>query len=183
LIIKQQDAIGVTVFDDDVRALLPIRSQKSHLHAILEKLHVQKPGNKTDIYQMLKRTTSEFSRRGLVILVSDLLTDREGLNKGLRYLRMQGHDVMVFHVFDDQELDFNYTGTTRFIGMEDMGELTCDPKALRQGYLDALNAYLHDLKRTCSSMLVDYQVVRTSEGLDAVLSSYMKKRVGFKLSS
>ena len=67
--------------------------------------------------------------------------------------------------------------------MEEMGELTCDPKALRQGYLDALNAYLHDLKRTCASMLVDYQVVRTSEGLDAVLSSYMKKRVGFKLSS
>ncbi len=71
----------------------------------------------------------------MIVLISDLLTDRDGLFRGLKLLRHRGHDVLVFHVLDDEELDFNYSGTTRFEGFEDAGDLTCDPRALRDGYL------------------------------------------------
>ena len=70
-----------------------------------------------------------------MVLVSDLLVDRDGLFRGLRLLRSRGHDVMVFHVLDDDELDFPFNGPTRFEGLELFEQLRCNPRALREGYL------------------------------------------------
>jgi hypothetical protein len=89
---------------------------------------------------------------------------------------------MLLHVLDDEELDFTYTGTTRFEGMEDTGELVCDPRSLREGYLAALNAFLDEVRRRCAKNVVDYQTVRTSEHIDAVLRHYLNHRVGLRQS-
>jgi len=116
----------------------------------------------------------------MVVVISDFFVERDGLFRGLKMLRHRGHDVLLFHVLDDQELDFDYSGTTRFEGMEDMGQLVCDPKGLREGYLEAVNEFLASLRRHCSRNTIDYQIIRTSDHLDAALSHYMNHRIGMR---
>ena len=86
----------------------------------------------------------------MMILISDLLVDRAGLFKGLKLLRQRGHDVLVFHVMDDDELDFPFNGPTRFEGLELPEHLACNPRALREGYLEALHAFLDEVRRGCA---------------------------------
>ncbi len=119
-----------------------------------------------------------YPRRGLMVLVSDLLVDRRGLFRGLRLLRSRGHDVMVFHVLDDDELDFPFNGPTRFEGLELAEQLRCNPRALREGYLAALGGYLEEVRRGCSRHNVDYVLLRTSQPLDAALAAYLSNRLG-----
>jgi hypothetical protein len=85
---------------------------------------------------------------------------------------------MIFQVLDDEELDFNYSGTTRFEGLEAAGELVCDPRALRDGYLAALQAFLDELRRHCAKSTIDFQTIRTSDHLDAALAHYLNHRIG-----
>ena len=92
----------------------------------------------------------------------------------------RGHDVLVFHVMDDEELDFDYAGTTRFEGLEETGELICDPRALREGYLEAVRNFLDEVRRNCSRQTIDYQTIRTSDHLDAVLGHYINHRIGMR---
>jgi hypothetical protein len=113
-----------------------------------------------------------------MVLVSDLLVDRAGLFRGLRLLRSRGHDVMVFHVLDDDELDFPFSGPTRFDGLELPEQLRCNPRALRDGYLAAMGAYLEEVRRGCSRHNVDYALLRTSQPLDAALAAYLSNRLG-----
>ena len=81
---------------------------------------------------------------------------------------------------DDEELDFNYSGTTPFEGLEEMGELVCDPRALREGYLEAVGQFLDELRRHCSRNTIDFQTIRTSDHLDAALAHYLNHRIGMR---
>ena len=118
LLLRQQDAVGCVAFDDAARMTVPLRTKRNHLDSIIQALELSSPRNKTDLYQILRNVAESYPRRGLMVLVSDLLVDREGLFRGLRLLRSRGHDVMVFHVLDDDELDFPFNGPTRFEGLE-----------------------------------------------------------------
>ena len=182
LLLRQQDSVGMVTFDDVIRSRVQSSSKQNHLQAILTSLDREKPAKKTDLYQLLAQVADEQTRRGLIVLVSDLFVDRAGLFKGLKLLRTRGHDVMVFHVMDDEELDFTYAGTTKFEGMEEMGDLICDPRSLREGYQQAVQQFVEDLRRNCARQMVDYQTIRTSEHLDAVLAHYLTHRVGMRHS-
>ncbi|HLA85844.1 MAG TPA: DUF58 domain-containing protein [Thermoguttaceae bacterium] len=177
LILRQQDAVGCLTFDAGVRATVPQRTKRNHIDAIVQSLDASRPENKTDLYDVLRRAAETYPRRGLMVLVSDLLVEREGLFKGLRLLRSRGHDVMVFHVMDDDELDFPFNGPTRFDAMEDDGRLRCNPRALRDGYLRALGEYLDEVRRGCASHNVDYTLLRTRQSLDAALAAYLSNRM------
>jgi len=93
-------------------------------------------------------------------------------------LRQRGHDVLVLHVMDDDELDFPFGGPTRFEGMEQIDSLTCNPKALREGYLEAVEEFCGQLRRRCAQNTIDYALVRTSDSLGGVLASYLSNRLG-----
>jgi hypothetical protein len=93
-------------------------------------------------------------------------------------LRQQGHDVLLFHILDDDELDFPFTGATRFEGLEQPENLNCNPRALREGYLAALGAYLEEVRLGCAKNTVDYALLRTSQPLDAALAKYLTNRLG-----
>jgi len=183
LLLRQQDAVSVSTFDETLRSRVPARSQQTHLNAILATLDVEEPAQKTDMYGILRQVADEKSQKGMVVLISDLFTPRESLFRGLRLLRKRGHDVLIFHVLDDQELDFDYTGTTRFEGLEEAGDVTCDPSSLRKGYLQAMEAFLDEVRRRCARNVIDYQTIRTSEHLDAVLRHYLNHRVGMRGSA
>ncbi len=180
LLLKQQDAVSLVAFDEGIRTVVPARSRQNHLHALLTSLNAENPSKKTDMYSVLRYVAEEKSQKGLVVLISDLFADREGLFKGIKLLRHRGHDVLLFHVLDDQELDFEYAGTTKFEGLEDAGELVCDPRSLREAYQKALQTFLDELRHHCARALVDYQIVRTSEHLDAALAHYLNHRIGMR---
>ncbi|MGO8691691.1 MAG: DUF58 domain-containing protein [Thermoguttaceae bacterium] len=178
LLLRQQDAVGCVAFDDAVRMTVPLRTRRNHLDSIIQALEVSAPRNKTDMFQILREVAETYPRRGLMVLISDLLTEREGLFRGLKLLRSRGHDVLVFHLLDDDELDFPFTGPTRFDGLELSQMLRCNPRALREGYLAALGEYLEEVRRGCTGNAVDYALLRTSQPLDAALAAYLTSRLG-----
>lgn len=182
LLLRQQDAVGLVTFDSGIRQRVEISSKQNHLQAILAGLGRDNPERKTDVFDVLSKVADEQSRKGMIVLVSDLFVPRPGLFKGLNLLRTRGHEVMVFHVLDNEELEFNYAGTTKFEGLEAAGDLICDPRSLRDGYLAAMKTYLDDVHRHCARQMIDCQTIRTSEHLDAVLRHYLTHRVGMRRS-
>jgi uncharacterized protein (DUF58 family) len=184
LLLRQQDAVGCVAFDERARMKVPLRSKHTHLQSIIDALNITTPREKTDVYAILREVTETYPRRGMMVLISDMLAgkdgkiDQTGMMKGLKLLRQRGHDVLVFHVMDDDELDFPFTGPTRFDGLEMDEFLNCNPRALRDGYLEALNAFLGETRRTCAQSTIDYALIRTSQPLDAVLATYLSNRLG-----
>lgn len=178
LLLRQQDAVACVTFDDRVRERLPFSSQQRHLDLIIGVLERSGPREKTELQGILRSVAETYPQRGLVILVSDLLTDRDSLVRGLKLLRQRGHDVLVLHVMDDDELDFPFDGATRFEGLEQSSSLTCNPRALRQGYMQALGEFLEDIRRQCAKHRVDYRLLRTSDPLDAALAALLSNRLG-----
>lgn len=176
LLLRQQDAAGMITFDENVRQIVPTRSQITHIDALCNAMHVSKPREKTDIFSILKRVTESIPGRGMVVIVSDFLVDREPLIKGLEMLCQRKHDILAFHVMDEDEMTFPFTGTTRFEGMEEMPHLLCDPRALRDGYLEALEEYLVEVRRGCTRLGIDYQLVKTGDSLEAILTKFLNYR-------
>jgi uncharacterized protein (DUF58 family) len=178
LVLQQQDAVGCITFDEKIRMRVPIRSKRNHIHSVIDSLDTQSPSDKTDMYAVMREIAETVPRRGMIMLISDLLGDIEGTIKGLKLLRQRGHDVLVFHVLDDDELDFEFNGAMRFDGLESDDSLNCNPRALREGYLTALNEFLTNIRRQCASNAVDYALIRTSDPLDAALAKYLSRRLG-----
>jgi uncharacterized protein (DUF58 family) len=178
LVLKQNDSVGVGLFDSQIRSLIPSSSRHNHLSTILQGLSAETAGGKTDMIGVLRRSAEVMSHRSIVILISDLLCDRDQLFRGLQLLRQRKHEVLIVHTMDDQELDFDYTGTLRFEGLEDGGKLTCDPAALREGYLNSVKKFQETIRRRCAGSVIDYKLVRTSDHLDAVLSHLLNFRIG-----
>jgi uncharacterized protein (DUF58 family) len=182
LLLHQQDSAGLITFDSEVRQIVPSRSGQLHIDALVKALDVSRPRAKTDLEKILRRVAESVSGRGMIILVSDLLADRDGLFRGLEMLSHRRHDILVFHVLDTDELTFPFAGSTRFDGMEEQPNLLCDPRALREGYLAALEEYLVEVRRGCARRGIDYALVRTSDYLDAVLSKFLHHRMALKSS-
>ncbi len=178
LIIRQQDAVGGVTFDSTIRTKIPVRTRRNHILSIVDSLNLNTPENKADLFEVFRHVAETFPRRGMMIIVSDLLADTEQAIKGLRLLRQRGHDVMVFHVMDDDELDFPFSGSTRFEDLESEIHLNCNPRALREGYMQALEEFLDQIRHGCARNLVDYKLIRTRDPLDAVLAHYLSNRLG-----
>ncbi len=178
LVLRQQDAVGCISFDEKIRVNVPVRSKRNHIFSVVDSLNVSEPADKTDMYKLMRHVAESFPRRGMIVVVSDFLTDVDSTLRGLRLLRQRGHDVMVFHVMDDDELDFPFSGPTRFEGLETIDHLNCNPRALRDGYLEALESFLNELRRGCARHTVDYALIRTSDPMDAALATYLSNRLG-----
>jgi len=152
LLLRQHDAVACLAFDQAIRARTPLRSTAVHLSAIVKTLDANRPKEKTDTGSILREIAEASPRRGMMVLISDLLGDVPAILRGLRLLRQRGHDVMVMHVMDDDELDFPFEGPTRFEGLELSEQLKCNPRALREGYLASLDRFLTALRRGCARM-------------------------------
>lgn len=183
LLLRQQDSAGLIAFDSDVRQIVPARSQHTHIDALVKAMDASRPREKTDLEKILRRVTENVSSRGMIILISDLLADRGPLFRGLEMLRHRRHDILLFHILDDDEVTFPFAGTTRFEGMEELPQLLCDPRALRDGYLEALEEYLVEVRRGCAERGVDYALIRTGDRLDAVLTKFLHHRMALKSSA
>ena len=177
LLLRQHDAVACLAFDEKIRARTPMRSTQVHLASIVQALDANRPQSKTDPGNVLRLIAEENYRRGLIVVVSDLLGDPASTLRGLRLLRQRGHDVLVLHVMDDDELDFPFDGPTRFEGLELPAHLNCNPRALREGYLEAVEKFVSTLRHGCARDAVDYELIRTSQPLDAALAAFLSRRL------
>jgi len=175
LALRQKDATGLFTFDQEIRDSIPARSNQHQLNRMLQSLAATGATGTTDLPKVARQLGAAIPRAGLVCVISDLL-GVESLAEGLRVLRSRGHDVALFHVMHDDELDFQFTGATRFEGLESEAFLNCNPAALREGYLDALHDFLDQTRRACGRLQIDYMLVRTSDPLDAVLAKFLSAR-------
>ena len=178
LLLRHQDAVGCLAFDEQVRSQAPARSKRTHLETVVRSLSVAEPRDKTRLDRVLKNAAEMLPRRGMIVLISDFLVDLQTVFQGLRMLKHRGHEVLIFHVLDDDELDFPFSGPTRFEGLETVDHLNCNPRALRDGYLEALQQFLTELRRHCAQQNFDYSLVRTRQPLDVSLVSYLSSRMG-----
>lgn len=177
LLLRQQDAVGCVAFDETIRQTIPLRTSTSHLTTIVRALESRQPRDTTRLYDVLARVAETYPRRGMMILISDLLVEPEDVLRGLRLLRQRGHDVLVLHVMDDDELDFPFARPARFEGLESSDQLSCNPRALREGYLQALERFLDTVRHGCARDNVDYALIRTSMPLDAALQEFLNHRI------
>ena len=176
LIVGQHDAAGLTTFDEKVRKVLPPGSHGGHLRRIFETLEKTQPGGKTSIGAVLSQVSDQLRKRGLVIVISDLVGDVEDVLKGLRRLRGHKHDVVVFHVLDPAEADFPFDQMTLFEGLEQFPNLLADPKSLRKTYLDHLADFRQRLRAGCLAERIDVVEMNTRTPLDVALTTYLAHR-------
>ncbi len=176
LALDQGDAVGLTTFDAGVRATLPPRARHTQLDAVVELFDRSQPTDGTNLQSVLQAAAEAAPRRSLMVLVSDLFVDRPGLFQGLRLLRQHGHDVLVWHILDDDELDFPFRGQTQFVGLEREERLNCNPRALRHEYLRALENFLDEVRRGCAQQSIDYALFRTSAPLGGALAAFLNAR-------
>jgi uncharacterized protein (DUF58 family) len=177
LSLRQQDSVGLTLFDNEVRTKLPWRSSRSHLNTIYRSLQQSKPADKTDLAKVFLEINDSYPKRSLMVIASDFLGSEKESLQGLAALRSAGHDILVFHILDDDELDFPFNDPTRFEGMESIDQLNCNPRALREGYLESLQRFLDRVRHACASSRIDYQLIRTSRNIDAALTAYLSARM------
>ena len=177
LLLKQQDSVGCIAFDETIRARTPMRSTQAHLSTIVKALETSEPAGKTDPASIVREIAETQPRRGMVVMISDLFGDVDAMLRGFRMLRQRGHDVVVLHLLDDDELDFPFDNPVRFEGLELPDSLSCNPRALREGYLQSLRAFLQRLRHGCARDAVEYHLLRTSEPLDAALAAILSHRM------
>ena len=178
LIIQQQDAAGLVLFDEEIRAHLPPGSHANHLKNLLHTLGQVEPRRKTDLGRILNEVAQTIQKRGLVVLISDFFDDPQHVLAGLRRLIHRRHDVIVFHVFDETELTFPFERMTRFVGLEDLGHLVVNPRSIRDGYLREVSRFRRQIERACTANRIDYVLIDTATPLDVALSRYLAKRAG-----
>jgi len=178
LLVHQQDGVGLTLFDTDVRNQLPVSTNRASLHNFTATIESTTPSHQTNVKMLFARLAASIPRRGMVVLVSDLLTDVDALIDGLQRFRFGRHDVVVLHVLDHDELTFPFVDRTLFEGMEEVDlEVLTDPQSLRRSYLDALQGFISRIRSACLDQRVDYALISTADPLDVALSAFLATRM------
>jgi len=176
LMIRQRDSVGLVTFSDAMKSYVPPRSVQSQLKEVIRVLSAAEPLGETVTGDILHTLAERIAVRGLVIIVSDLLLDPDELMYGLKHFRHNGHEVLVFHVFDPMEMDFEYSKETRFVDMETGRRLTTQPWHIRDDYLSMMRERMSSLIHAMHDISVDYARFTTDIPFDRALSEYLAKR-------
>lgn len=177
LALKQQDAVGLAVYDQTLARFIRPSNAATQWKKVIEELVPTPRANKTDTGKVLDQIAEKITKRSLVILVSDFFDDLPSLQRGLRHLRYRKHEVVTLQTLDPQELDFPFEDVTLFKGLEQFGQLLVEPKALRAAYLEQLEAQTAELKKACRGLGIDHYRFDTGKPLDAQLSAFLAGRM------
>ena len=173
----QRDAVGVLLFEDRITEYLPARYRPGHLRRLMAALEREPTGRATDLMQPLEEIAATVRKRGLIILISDLLAPTASLQTRLGYLRSRGHDVVVLRVLDPAEVDFPFTAPAMFHDVESGREIYIDPPAARQDYLRRFAAHAAQIERSCVDLGIEYEQITTDRPLELVLFDLLKARM------
>lgn len=177
LMLQQQDSVGLVTFDTHVRSYIPPRARPRHLKHLLSELSTQQPGAETNLADVFHQIASRIHRRGLVLVLSDLFGDVDQLMKALAHFRHARHEVVIFQIWDDDELDFPFRQWTQFTSLEDANRRhLVDPGQLRAAYLQKLAEYREQLGRGCSRQRVSLVPLTTSQPCADALAAWLAIR-------
>jgi uncharacterized protein (DUF58 family) len=176
MMVKQQDAVGLTVFDEAITTYLPPHATRAYLRQILVALENLRAGNRTGAGRSLHQVADRIKRRGLVIVVSDLLDDPDEVISALKHFRHKKNEVIVMHVLDPLERTFAFEGDAMFTDMETADEVMTQPWHVRKAYQRSMGTFLERFKRECRENYVDYVLLDTQTPYDVALVEYLSKR-------
>ena len=176
LMINQQDAVGIAKFSEKIDTFIPPKARPSHLNLILSQLDDKDSGNDTQIGMVLHELADRIKKRGMVILISDLLDEPENIMKGLKHFRHQNQEVIVFHIQDRKESEFDFDTRTKFFDMETGEEIVTEPWHIRSNYNELISKLESNYKSNCRENLIDYVPLFTDQSLDIGITEYLIKR-------
>jgi uncharacterized protein (DUF58 family) len=176
LMTRQRDAVGLTAFDHKLVERLPVSARPGHLRSLFVTLDRLRTGASSDLSKPLHQLAAALTKRGLVVLVSDLLDDPEAVIRGLKHFQYRGTDVIVFQVLDPDELEFPFERATRFEDLETGEELMAVPGLVREHYLRQIGGLIDHYRRELGAVGIDYQLLKTTDPLELALLSYLSTR-------
>ncbi len=176
LMVRQQDMVGLVTFDRAIRSHIPPGSTAMHLDRLFNSLEEVRPGGVTAVSRTFHDLAEKIARRGLIIIISDLYDDPAEVMRALRHFRHNKHQVIVFHVFDQAELDLPFDKLVTFVDMETQEKLQIDPKYVRDEYKRQIEDFIGQYRRDCSDSAIEYVVASTAMPYDAMLRSYLASR-------
>ncbi len=176
LMVKQQDNVGLVTFSDRTHSEFPPRRSANHLNHLLSHLEELVPKGESRIASTLEGLTGRLKRRGLIVLISDLLDDPEQTLQVLKRLRGMKNEVLVFHVLDRDELEFPFSQLMEFEDLETGARKKIDCEAVRREYLKRLRRFLSHFENECPRFQIDYVRASTADTFHEVLTRYLLKR-------
>ena len=176
MLIKNQDAVGMYLFDSKVKKSILPRSTRSHLSVLLSEMEKITPQKDTNIARALHECADKTNKKGLVILISDLMDEQEDVLTGLKHFLYKGHEVIVFHILDPQEINFDFDERVRFKDLELGTDIITDPRQIKQTYQENMNKFIEFYRQNCGKNRIDYIQISTNQPLDTALTEYLAKR-------
>ena len=176
LMMKQQDAFGLTLYSDRIVEYLPPKATKSYLRQVLKSLVSVKASDTTNTAACLNSVAEKIKRRGLVIIISDLFDDIESVISALKHFSYQKNEIIVFQILDPIERNFAFGRDAIFKDMESEEELTTQPYQIQKAYKLAMEEFIGKIKNECLNSKIDFNIIETSTPFDKALMSYIQKR-------
>ncbi|QDU41527.1 hypothetical protein Mal4_58950 [Maioricimonas rarisocia] len=172
----QRDAVGLMTFDDRIEEMIPPRYRPGHMRRIMLALEQASEGTATDLVAPLDQIAGQLRKRGMLVLISDLLAPVDELETRLGYFRVRGHEVVLFHLLDPAEATLDFEQPALFVDAESGRELYVDPKAARARYLERLEKHLQAVQTSCDRLGVDLYRLRTDTPLENALGDFLRSR-------
>lgn len=176
LVSKQQDSLGLTIYDDALREEIPPRGGIRHLRMVLERLAAHRPRGRTATGPALHALAERSFRRGLIVLLSDLFDDPEAVFRALAHFRKKMHDVILIQILDPAELSLSFDRAAEFVDLETGERLEIDPILARAAYKAELQKAIDACREKCAVMNVDYRLVSTAESFEDFIRRYLDER-------
>ena len=176
LMVKQKDAVGLTVYSDEIKTYYPPKSTKAYLQEILKSLSVLEASSKTNTSACLNSIAEKIKRRGLVIIISDLFDDVNSILSALKHFRYQKNEVIVFQLLDPMERSFSFGADAVFKDLETEEEMTTRPYQIQKAYQQSMKEFVDTIKKECLNSNIEYNLIDSSIPFDKALFSYIQKR-------
>ena len=176
LMVRQQDAVGLATFAEELSSYLPPRTTRSYLRQLLIRLQEARPSGTTGAARALHQAADRMKRRGLVIVISDLFDEPASVIAALKHFRHKKNEVIVMHVLDPMERSFAFGGDAVFRDLETGDRMTTQPWHIQAAYREAMAGFLGEYKRECREHAIDYVIMDTQTTFDVALTEYLVKR-------
>ncbi|HEU4432516.1 MAG TPA: DUF58 domain-containing protein [Pyrinomonadaceae bacterium] len=179
LLNRQQDAVGLVAFSEKVHTHVPARNRTGHMRTIFGTLSMLQPGGETRLAESLHQLAEILTRRGIVVLISDFYDQTDPLKEAFQHLRFKGHDLVAFHVLDQNELDFDFTDPVLLLeDAETQEQMPVLPEVVMGGYRERMKQHVADMRACAAANHVDYEMLTTKQPLDFALFSFLSRRAG-----
>ena len=179
LLNRQQDAVGLVAFADKVHTHVPARNRTGHMRTVFGHLSMLQAAGETHLAESLHQLAEILTRRGIVVIISDFYDQTDRLQEAFQHLRFKGHDLVAFHVLDQNELDFDFTDPVLLLeDAETQEQMPVLPDVVMSGYRERMRQHVDGMRRCAANNNVDYEMLTTKQPLDFALFSFLSRRAG-----